>query len=126
MSTTTSVAHPIRSERAPVRQIVIAAVVTFVLLTLTVTVVADQSPILPLELGVVMFGLLSWVVGRRSRAAFVTITVFAGLLFALAVKVLVGDIVEGEATLQLFTDIPLVPAVGALFWFGLKGSRHPR
>jgi hypothetical protein len=73
------------------RQLVLTAVVTFALLMLTVTVVPGQSPILPLEIGVLMFALLAWVLVHRSRAAFVTMTVFAGLLLAIAIKVLLGD-----------------------------------
>jgi hypothetical protein len=91
---------------------------------LTVTVVPGQSPILPLEIGVLMFALLAWVLVRRSRAAFVTMTVFAGLLLALAVKVLLGDALGDAGARQLVTDIPVLIAVGALFRFALLGARR--
>jgi hypothetical protein len=121
VSTTSSSAPAIS---VPLRPLAITAVVTFALLMLTVTVVPGQSPILPLEIGVLMFALLAWVLVRRSRAAFVTMTVFAGLLLALAVKVLLGDALGDAGARQLVTDIPVLIAVGALFRFALLGARR--
>lgn len=109
---------------APVRALAIAAVTSFGLLMLTVTVVPNQSPILPLEIGVLMFALMGWVLARRSRAAFVAMSIFAGLLFALTLKVLLGDLIDAEGARQLATDIPLVPAVGTLFALAFTGARR--
>jgi hypothetical protein len=124
MSTVRTTSSSAPTASAPLRPLAITAVVTFALLMLTVTVVPGQSPILPLEIGVLMFALLAWVLVRRSRASFVTMTVFAGLLLALAVKVLLGDAFGDAGARQLVTDVPVLFAVAALFRFAVLGARR--
>ena len=52
----------------------------------------EQNPALPIELSVLLAGLGTWMLVRRSRAAAVTCTVFTTLMLLLTVHILVGDI----------------------------------
>jgi len=124
MNTVSTTSSSVSAAGTPLRPLVITSVATFALLMLTVTVVPGQSPILPLEIGVLMFALLAWVLVRRSRAAFVTMSAFAGLLLVLAVEVLLGDAFGDAGARQLVTDVPVLFAVAALFRFALLGARR--
>ena len=76
----------------PVRPILVSVAATIACLVLAAALTPDQSPILPIEISVVLLALTGWVALRRSRPAYVVLGGFAVLLTALTVHILVGDL----------------------------------
>lgn len=74
-------------------------------LVLAAALTPDQSPILPIELCVVLCGIAAWVAWRPRRPALATAAVFAALLAALSVHILVGDLDAGTGARELVPDV---------------------
>jgi hypothetical protein len=75
-----------------IRPVLVSVGATIVALLLAAALAPDQSPILPIEISVVLLVLAGWVALRRSRPAAVVLGCFAVLLTALAVHIVAGDL----------------------------------
>lgn len=97
-------------------------VLDVVFLLLAAALTPEQSPILPLELSVVLVGLVAWVLARRSRAAAVTAAVLTGLFVLLTVHILVGDLGE-KGPRELVPDVLLLASFSGSVVAGVLASR---
>jgi hypothetical protein len=74
-------------------------------LALAAGLTPDQSPVLPIEIGVVLLAIGGWVWLRGSRPALGTALVFGGLLTALTLHILVGDLQAATGPRELVPDV---------------------
>ena len=76
----------------PARTPILVGVAATVVLLITAAVLTPgQSPILPIEISVVLIGLTAWFALRGSRLSLGAVTVFAALLVLLSLHILTGD-----------------------------------
>lgn len=74
------------------RPVLIATAATMVFLALAAALTPSQSPILPIEICVVLLALGGWVALRRSRPSYAVLGCFSVLLVALTVHITAGDL----------------------------------
>lgn len=92
------------------RSAVLAGVAALILLlVLAALLTPEQSPILPIELSVVLAAIGAWCGLRGSRAAFTTAAVFTLLLALLSAHILLGDLGEKGAR-ELVPDVLILAA----------------
>ncbi len=78
---------------SPARTPILAgAAATVVLLVTAALLTPDQSPILPIEISLVLLALTAWFAVRGSRLSLGAVTVFAALLVLLSLHILTGDV----------------------------------
>ena len=93
-------------------------------LMLAAVLTPDQSPILPLEISMVLAALAGWVAWRRSRIAFGALGGFAILLVALTLHILVGDIDASTGARELVPDVLILGAGIALVANAVRALRR--
>jgi hypothetical protein len=97
----------------------VAATIAFLVVAAALT--PDQSPILPIEISVVLLALGGWVALRRSRPAYVVLGGFAVLLTALTVHIVLGDLGD-KGPRELVPDFLILGACLALDATALRAA----
>ena len=105
-----------------IRSIVIGIAATIVLLLVGAALVyPEQSPIMPIQVSVVLALLAGWLAWRRSRAALRVVAWFCGLLAVFGLHPFVGDLgtmaldeVVPDVLIVLVTAATAVTAVRVL------------
>jgi hypothetical protein len=93
------------SPRLSIRPVLVGVAVTVAGLALAAGLTPDQSPILPIEISIVLALLAGWVGLRSSRAAFAAVAVFTLLLTVLSIHILVGDLDASTGARELVPDV---------------------
>lgn len=94
-------------------------------LVLAAALTPEQSPILPIELIIVLAALGTWAALRPHRPAMITLSVFGGLLTVLCIHILAGDISASKSAQELVPDVVvLVSALAITATAGRAGLRR--
>jgi hypothetical protein len=109
----------------PTRPILTSSAATIAFLMLAAALTPEQSPILPIEISVVLAALTAWAVLRGSRLSHVVLAVFGLLLTALTVHILAGDLGEKGAR-ELVPDVLILGASVAVAFSSVRGALRPR
>lgn len=111
----------------PYRRAVLTCIgATIAGLVLAAALTPDQSPILPIELIVVLTALGTWVALRPQRPATITLSVFGALLTALCVHILAGDLSASKGPQELVPDVVvLAGSIAVTVTAGRAGLRRP-
>jgi hypothetical protein len=83
-------------------------------LVLAAALTPDQSPILPIELIVVLVALGTWAALRPHRPAMVTLSVFGALLTVLTIHILTGDLSASKGARELVPDVVVLASALAV------------
>jgi hypothetical protein len=107
------------------RLILTSTTATIAFLALAAALTPDQSPILPIEISVVLGALTAWAVLRGSRLSRVVLAAFALLLTALSIHIFAGDVGEKGAR-ELVPDVLVLTASVAVVLSSVRGALRPR
>ncbi len=102
------------SARTATRPVLAAVAACVAGLVLAAALTPEQSPILPIEVCVVLAALGTWVWFRGSRPSYAAVAAAGVLLTALTVHILTGDVAGSTGARELVPDVVVLAATLAL------------
>ena len=98
---------------------------TVIFLVAAALITPEQSPILPIEISVVLAALGTWFALRGSRISLGALTVFAALLILLTVHIITGDVGSSGAR-EVVPDFLILLSTGFVAGRGALGLARER